>query len=397
MMSPISNLLSEASALLRDRSGNFAMMTAILAPVLVGAAGLSIDVSNIVISQRQLQEASDSAALAAATALSTGKAANADQAKALAIDFVTGQMANFVDSATVAAIKQGITVDIQTTVSSSGTSYKIKVNSTLPVTMTPLTKVFGYTNYNVAARSSTTSGINEQRSAVSMTLVLDESGSMLANTGTKIVPTTSCQQYNTSGKSIGKLSPCYVKKIDALKDAAGLLLDELDDADPQAQYVRTNAIAWSGSIQDSSKFAWGTKQTRSDVIDTMSAGGNTESSAPMKKAYEDLITTNASSETKVQAAAGNTNLTKYIVFMTDGENNASSSDTATLNTCTSAKTDGIKIYSIAFMAPDAGQKLLNSCSSGAGYYFKAESMKDLLDAFQKIGQDAAAAKTLLTQ
>ncbi|MGV2100749.1 pilus assembly protein TadG-related protein [Rhizobium sp. 21-4511-3d] len=396
MMSPISTLLSEASALLRDRSGNFGMVTAILVPVLVGAASLAIDVSNIVVSQRQLQEASDSAALAAATALKNGKVANADEAKALAKDFVAGQMSNFVDQATVAAIKQSLVVDVQTTVTSNGTSYKINVNSNYALTTTPLSKVFGYSTFNVAAGSTTTSGVNQFRSAVSMTLVLDESGSMLANTGTKIVPTTSCQQYNTSGRSIGNISPCYVKKIDALKSASNLLLDELDEADPKAKFVRTNAIAWSGTIQDSNAFSWGTAKTRTQVINTMSAGGNTESAAPMKKAYEDLITTNSQSETEIQKAAGNTSLTKYIVFMTDGENNASSSDTSTLKTCTSAKTDGIKIYSIAFMAPDAGQKLLEACSSGTGFYFKAESMKDLLDAFQKIGEDTGKDKTLLT-
>ena len=89
---------------------------------------------------------------------------------------------------------------------------------------------------------------------------------------------------------------------------------------------------------------------------------------------------------------------KVIVFMTDGDNNATSSDTNTRTECSDAKTkDNIKIYSIAFMAPTRGQQLLQDCSSGTGFYFKAESMSDLLSAFQKIGQDASANKTLLTQ
>jgi hypothetical protein len=48
------------------------------------------------------------------------------------------------------------------------------------------------------------------------------------------------------------------------------------------------------------------------------------------------------------------------------------------------------------MAPDRGQKLLQDCSSGTGYYYKAESLNDLLGAFQAIGQQATASKTLLT-
>jgi uncharacterized protein YegL len=230
-----------------------------------------------------------------------------------------------------------------------------------------------------------------------MTLVLDESGSMLANTGEKILPEKKCKQYNDNGVLIDKNATCYVKKIEALETAANLLLDQLDKADPKSKYVRTNAIAWSSEIQDDSDFDWGTKKTRKDVINDMSAGGGTESSAPMDQAYKGLTKTGSKSEDKIHQDAGNSKLTKYIVFMTDGNNNSTWSDTYTLATCRSAKDAGIKIYSIAFMAPSRAQSFLNSCSSGAGYYFKAESMDDLLGAFKAIGEEASASKTLLTQ
>jgi Flp pilus assembly protein TadG len=394
MMNTLHSLLDR---LRRDRGGNFGIMTAILLPVLVGSAGFAIDTMNIIASQRQLQEAADSGALATATALSSGKVTTDDQAKALAKDFVSGQMANYVDEATISAIKSSTSVTITTTTSANGKSYGISVNASYPLSLTPFMNVLGFKTSTIAAASKTTSGISQQRSAVSMTLVLDESGSMLANTGTQIVPTKSCQQYNSSGQSIGTKSPCYVKKIDALKTAANLLLDQLDKADPQAKYVRTNAIAWSGAVQDSNTFGWGTNRTRTEVINTMSAGGNTESAAPMLQAYNDLNKTDSGSESKIQANAGNTSLTKYIVFMTDGENNKDLSDTNTLTTCTNAKNAGIKIYSIAFMAPTRGQSLLSKCASGPTYYFQAESMNDLTSAFQAIGQSAAADKTLLTQ
>lgn len=393
----MNTLHSHFDRLRHDRGGNFGIITAILLPVLIGTAGFAIDTMNIIASQRQLQEAADAGALATATALAAGKVTTDDQAKALAKDFVTGQMANYVDAATISAIKSSTTVNIDTTTSSNGKSYKIAVNASYPLSLTPFMNVLGFKTSTIAAASTTSSGINQERSAVSLTLVLDESGSMLANTGTKIVPTTSCQQYNSGGQSIGTKSPCYVKKIDALKTAANLLLDQLDKADPQSKYVRTNAIAWSGTVQDYNNFNWGTSKTRTEVINTMSAGGNTESAAPMLQAYNGLKSTGAGSESKIQSDAGNTKLTKYIVFMTDGENNKSTSDTNTLTTCTNAKNAGIKIYSIAFMAPAAGKTLLSTCASGSAYYFQAESMNDLISAFQAIGQNAAADKTLLTQ
>ena len=380
-----------------DRGGNFGIITAIMLPVLIGAGGISIDVSNMMLSRRNLQEATDAAALAAATSLARDSSATADSAKKLAIDFVKGQMANSVSGPILDDIAKSTIATITTTTTSDGKRYDIKVASNYTLSLTPFMSIFGRTNTPIAANSATTSGISQTKSALSMTLVLDESGSMLANTGDKILPETSCQQYDTGGSPIKAKYPCYVKKIDALKTAANLLLDQLDKADSKAKYVRTNAIAWSSSIQDSNAFNWGTAKTRTEVINTMSAGGGTESYAPMKRAYENLNTTGSGSESKIQSDAGNSKLTKYIVFMTDGSNNSTLSDDYTETVCDSAKSAGIKIYSIAFMAPTRGQQLLSYCASGADYYFKAESMGDLLNAFKAIGEEASANKTLLTQ
>jgi Flp pilus assembly protein TadG len=409
MMSTSHSLKTSMLRLLNDRGGNFAMLTAIALPVLIGSASVAVDFSNMVVQKQQLQEATDSAALAAASALASGKAANEDAAKELAKSFVAGQMANYVDQATADAIKDSLSVDIHTTTTSGGKSYKITMGGSSEIGATPLARIFGYDKFQVAAASTTTSGISEERSAISMTLVLDESGSMKADTGTLDPTQTSCVKYDASGTQIidksgktpvTKFSPCYIKKIDALKAAANLLLDEIDKADPSkpAKYSRTNAIAWNDAVRLSSNFAWGTSNTRSQVINVLSAGSGTESYAPMKQAHNGLKDTAKNPEATTQTNAGNTKLTKYIVFMTDGDNNATSSDTNTRTECSDAKTkDNIKIYSIAFMAPTRGQQLLQDCSSGTGFYFKAESMSDLLSAFQKIGQDASANKTLLTQ
>jgi Flp pilus assembly protein TadG len=396
MMSTFQALKSSLSRLQKDRHGNFGIISAILIPVLIGTAGVAIDFSNMVLQQRQLQEASDAAALAAATALAKGTVTDDTAAEALAKDFVVGQMVNYLGSNNATSLRNSTTASVTTTTTATSKSYKVKVNATYAMSLTPLMNVFGKKTVNIASSSSTSSGTSEVKSALSMTLALDESGSMLADTTTKLND-NKCEHFNTSGKSLGTYKPCYVKKIDALKTAANLLLDQLDKADPTAKYSRTNAIGWSSKIQVSSAFAWGTSQTRSNVINVLAAGGGTESGAPIKAAYEGLTTTDSKSETQVHLNAGNSNLTKYIVLMTDGENNASSSDTTTLTYCTKAKDKGIKIYSVAFMAPTAGKNLLLSCASGAGYYFQAESMSDLLGAFRAIGKEASSDKVLVTQ
>jgi Flp pilus assembly protein TadG/uncharacterized protein YegL len=395
MMSTWHFLVNSISRLTTDRGGNFAMVTALLIPVLVGSAGVALDFSNMVSQQRQLQDASDSAALAAATALMDGSITTSAQAETLAKEFVAGQMANSMSAADTAALKNSTTVAVTITTTSTSKSFKVKVNATYNMSLTPFMRMLGRNTAAIASNSQTTSGTSEVKSSLSMTLALDQSGSMLADTA-NILNYNSCTHYNTSGRSIGSYSPCYVKKIDALKSAANLLFTQLDTADPQAQYVRTNAIGWSSEVNLSSSFVWGTTSTRTNVINKLSGGGGTESAAPMKKAYEGLTSTGSQSETQIQQNAGNTKLTKYIVLMTDGENNDSSSNTATLTTCTNAKNAGIKIYSVAFMAPTVGQNLLRSCATGNGYYFQAESMSDLLAAFKAIGSEAASEKTLLT-
>jgi hypothetical protein len=55
------------AALASDRSGNVAVVTALALPVLIGAAGLGVETSYWYLTQRSMQNAADSAAVAAAT------------------------------------------------------------------------------------------------------------------------------------------------------------------------------------------------------------------------------------------------------------------------------------------------------------------------------------------
>ena len=57
---------------IRDRRGNFGMMTAILLVPVIGTAGLAIDISNALMVRSTLQAAADSAAIAAVAETSAG-------------------------------------------------------------------------------------------------------------------------------------------------------------------------------------------------------------------------------------------------------------------------------------------------------------------------------------
>ncbi|MDX2308631.1 MAG: pilus assembly protein TadG-related protein [Hyphomicrobium sp.] len=96
--------------------------------------------------------------------------------------------------------------------------------------------------------------------------------------------------------------------------------------------------------------------------------------------------------------APSSNVLKVVILMTDGEFNTSYNNGNTLSTdvttvgssgyqalqlCDNVKADGIRIYSIAFMAPVNAENMLRTCS-GDDNYFNADTSSELIDAFQAI-------------
>jgi Flp pilus assembly protein TadG len=404
MMSTLHSIKNSISALWHDRGGNFAMMTAILLPVSIGAASLAIDVSNAAMSKRQLQDAADSAALAVASALADGKI-DTTGASAFAKDFVAGQMANYLGDTT--AVKNATSATATKTTSGSATSYSVNISSNYTMQLSGLAQVAGFKTTTIGASSQTASGYSETQGSVSMFLALDKSGSMGDDTTTVNAskPTESytydCGYYNNRGKWVNQTCTGsrtnYYTKIEALKLAVGSLATQLETADPTHIYARTGAVSYDINAYAETKLDWGTSAT-TKYVDALTAANGTNSSDAMNTAYTSLTAKNSAgndSENAIHQAKTGQTPKKYIVFMTDGDNNASSYDTATKKTCDAAKAKSLEIYTVAFMAPSNGQALLKYCATDSSHYFEAESMADLLAAFKKIGAKAANQTTRL--
>ncbi|MGZ2432152.1 Flp pilus assembly protein TadG [Rhizobium redzepovicii] len=395
-----------------DRGGNFGIMTAIMAPVLLGVAGVAIQVGDMMLSKQQLQEAADSAALATATALANGTI-QTSQAEAFAQNFVAGQMANYVQSGV--DIKSGTSVNVQTSTSGKSTSYQVTVSPSYDLTVNPLMQAVGFKTQHLSTSGTTVGGHSQTQGSISMFLALDKSGSMGEATATVNAddPTESytydCNLHYNSKNNKWVYDKCtgsrtnYYTKIEALKIAAGNLFGQLNSADPNAEYVRTGAVSYDINQYTPSNLAWGTTGVTS-YVNALQANGGTNSSGAMSTAYSSLTAKNAAGNDAEDSAhklkTGQTPK-KYIVFMTDGDNNDDSSggrsyDTLTKATCDTAKSKGIEIYTIAFMAPAGGQTLLHYCASDDSHYFQAEKMEDLLAAFKAIGAKASAQMTRLT-
>ena len=410
-----SDILRTLRQLIRDKFGNFGILTAIAVPVLAAAAGMAVDITNMSLSHSELQEATDSAALATATALANG-AATTTTAKDLASNFIVGQMSNYLagDTDTTNSLKAGINTQITKTTDSSGNAgYSVVVSASYPMSVNGLTRLLSQSSMNIAASSTSTSGASPdvQKNALSMYFVLDRSGSMDEATDTVNAeqPTTtytySCTTTNSHGKKV--TGTCtgtqanYYTKMQSLKIATSDLAAQLNSADPNMMYVRTGADSYNSVAQTPTSLAWGTTGVTTYVNNLTSSG--TTNSAPAFTAAVDALTKPSTSAglTNEQLLhknkSGVTNPTMYIVFMTDGDNNQPNADANTKIQCDKARSNGIHVYTIAFMAPTNGQALLKYCATTSSDYFTPQSAADLLAAFKTIGAQASKQITLLTK
>jgi Mg-chelatase subunit ChlD len=278
-------------------------------------------------------------------------------------------------------------------------SFSVDVSSKFSVPLSPLTQITGRKTAEVSS-SSKSEASTEAKNALSMYLVLDQSGSMASLTST-LDPSNPSSTYSCGKKTCTSYN--YLSKIAALKLATANLLTQLNAADPTGSLVRTGAVSYSSKMMSPQPLDWGVSSVLS-YVNALPASGSTDSSGAFAKAY--TLTSSSSEDSKHKNKNGQVP-TKYIVFMTDGENNyynnkststsGDQSDTATKKSCADAKAAGIQVYSVAFMAPDRGKKLLQYCASSTDHYFSAEDSDELTAAFKYIGEKASQQMVRLTQ
>ncbi len=396
-------------SILQDRTGNFGVMTALILPMLLGGAGLAIDTANLMVSKRQLQEATDAAALAVSGAMANGSDTAAGQK--LGKDFLAGQLANYMSATDATAIKNATAVAIvtNTDASTGAKSYSVSVTSSANIQLTPFTGLIAGQTYPVSAASKTVSGAGSGTGAdgaaasngISMEILLDESASMAENTTT--VKGTKCV-INLLGICIGQQT-VYVTKVEALKQAAATLFDELDKSDPKTRFIRTGTISYTNGIKGQSAVAWGTTAARQYVnAMTLNPVGGTDATTAVTTGTSNIKSNiyGTDTESVEQAKKGNKTSDRFMILMTDGEMTGNSLDWSSKldqnvrTGCDNAKTAGLKIYTVAFMAPPKGQELLKYCASTAANYYEPNTMEALVASFKSIADNAIKPVNRLT-
>lgn len=351
-------------------------MTAILLPVLLGAGGIAIDVTRAMELKTSLQEQADAAMLAAATVLAR-KDYNHSQAKEVAASRYAATAAK-IDSGcgnnlTVENHKQSTSFTVtQTANGAKGKKFEVVFAASFKMCVNPLTALIAGPSLNIAVRATTVSA-TASKNAFSMHLVLDRSSSM---------DEIACEQRSSNNTC---LKTGTTVKIDALKGSVDELLDVVAEADPERQYARFAAVEFSGGKGKSVAFEWGVSETRK-FARALNPSGGTNSAPAMQHAYDILKNTGYGSENAAHTAKDNDDPTKYIVFMTDGDNNSKDSDAATLEVCKLAKAKGIVIYAVAFdIKQGRATTLLSSCATSDKHYYAAKTASELYAAFREIG------------
>jgi len=362
-----SSLTRKFAELLKSTGGNFAIMTSLALPVIVIAASLALDTTNAMSMKTRMQNAADSAALATSTRLSQEENLSLEEARLFAATFLKGQMEEDMPVFADMDVKPTITI---TPFENNGTTvWDVAISMTGTQTASGMARFMGRQNLSVGVIGKSQSSSTEAaQGALSMALVLDRSGSM---------------DWDLEGQ----------RKIDVLKTAVGGLISQFETADPNQKYVRIGASSYNTYMTGFQNLHWKPEKTR-NFVNALPASGGTDSTDAFNWALKKMTSDNEVKEHKENSGEVPE---KFIVFMTDGDNNYSSADSSTKILCDKAKGEGIEVYTVAFAAPSRGKELLAYCASTAEHFYDANSSAALIAAFESIGKQASKVTSRLTQ
>jgi len=167
--------MKRIAACLADRGGNIAIITALAMPVVIGMAGLGVEVGYWYYLTRGMQNAADAAAVAAAT---NGTSSYAAEARAVAAQY------GFRDGVNNAAV----TASNPTCPSGDGSCYDVTITSLVPLVLSQVIGYHGTTKINgtsyTALSSTAIAKVSGGSNACMVALSLTDSGSATMTGGT---------------------------------------------------------------------------------------------------------------------------------------------------------------------------------------------------------------------
>lgn len=355
-------------SLSKDKSGNYALIAALLVPLLLASAGLAIDIANQMALKTRFQAASDSVSLAVATRIANGDLTIAN-AEEFGTRLLLAQMSN--DHSRFSNLQIAPLVKITEVINGGVSTWDVNVGGTATQDTTPVTAFLNKKTTSAKVTSLARSGIEGIQGAFSMAFVVDVSGSM--------------RRAMSNGE----------RKIDVLKRVAEDLFIQFNEADVDNKYVRTGVSSFASELVKTSNMEWGTSAA-SVLIASSRAKGGTATTPSFEWAYNEFKPENIQ-ETDAHKHMNGQKPERFIVFMTDGDNDSNTDNTKTKELCNKARDGGIKVYTIAIKAPKEAQELLEDCAFSAANYFEADTASELVDTFKSIGLSVIKSQTRLVK
>lgn len=382
-----------ARRFLVDRTGNFAILTCLIAPIAIGGAGVAVDLTSASLAKNQTQSAADAAAIAGAASLADGTQTILT-VKQYVLDFVSGSMKQ--NTYSTDTYTPTVTITPSVDPATLSVLYTVDVQLQQVHTTTPLTSMMGFKTLTIAVDATAKSSVGQQNS-LSMYFVLDRSGSMQASTTQRNPNKSICMYEKYTLTPVETLTPtgnttCYYYRIQVLQNSVQALLDTFEAADPQHRLIRTGADSYNAAADPVQNTGWGTSGVSSYVSKLVAIDGTSST-----KAFSNAVA--ALTDPMENTYHKNMNglvPKKYIVYMTDGANNNLIDDTNTLAQCTAAKLAGITVYTVGFSAPARGKTLLLACASAPVDFYDASDADDLNAAFADIAKETSGGLPLLT-
>ncbi len=406
-------MMSLLSRFSTDRSGNVAMLFGFAAVPLIGLAGIIVDYGRATSVRTTLNAAVDSAALMVAREASR---LTDSQLKTRAEALIR---ANLAGGST--ATLDGYTVTIDRT----ARTVNVSANSTVE---TSVARVIGFDSIPVASTAQAAWGTN----TIELALVLDNTGSMASSNKMTELKKASLdllkimKDASTATDQIRiSIVPfaTQVRLPTSYKDAPWLRYDQTRTTGSGGNR-KTETISkatWQGCISDRDK--------PNDVSDASAVAGATATLYPADFCAQSTLTpirpltsdwTALESTVNAMTPVGNTNvtigaawgmaslsqgaplpeaaaattprLTKYMILLTDGDNTQNrfgdgqtTMDQRTAAACASAKTAGIKIYSIRVI--NGNSSLLRGCASETSMFYEVSNASQLGPIFQQIARE----------
>ena len=264
------------SRLIKDKAGNVAMTFGLSMMPLLFAVGAAVDLTKASAVQQKLAGTADAVALAAARSYKDVNGRNA-----VGDRFLNANMSEYGGGVTI--------TDIDVDFDDEAEIVTVSLDADVP---NALMSIAGIDKQSISIVSKV-SYEGHVSQPVSLAMVLDVSGSM-----------------------------SWYGKINTLRTAATRLLDNLDEADPDADYVRTGIVTYYSRIRQTVNMDWGIDHTRS-LVQGLWASGGTRSTSAVNRAGG-WLTSNVEDDAHDGQSiheGEEFELQKFMIFMTDGDNN----------------------------------------------------------------------------